>query len=60
MSGKKNPFDIYFCKTKYNAYKILMGLGRKEIQTKMIERSKENLAFMQNLKGNQDRTPAIG
>jgi Lon-like ATP-dependent protease len=52
MSGKKDPFDIYFCKTKYNAYKILMGLGKEEIQTKMVERSKENLTFMQNLKGN--------
>jgi Lon-like ATP-dependent protease len=52
MSDKKNPFDIYFCKTKYNAYKILMGLGREEIQAKMVERSKDNLAFMQNLKGN--------
>jgi Lon-like ATP-dependent protease len=52
MSGKKDPFDIYFCKTKYNAYKILMGLGKEEIQTKMVERSKENLRFMQNLKKN--------
>ena len=52
MSDKKDPFDIYFCKTKYNAYKILMGLGKEEIQTKMVERSKENLAFMQNLKRN--------
>jgi Lon-like ATP-dependent protease len=52
MIDKKNPFDIYFCKTKYNAYKILMGLGREEIQAKMVERSKDNLAFMQNLKGN--------
>jgi Lon-like ATP-dependent protease len=52
MSDKKDPFDIYFCRTKYNAYKILMGLGREEIQNKMVERSKETLAFMQNLKGN--------
>ena len=52
MSAKKDPFDIYFCKTKFNAYKILMGLGKEEIQTKMVERSKENLAFMQNLKRN--------
>jgi hypothetical protein len=31
-----------------------MGLGKEEIQTRMVERSKENLAFMQNLKGNQE------
>jgi hypothetical protein len=29
-----------------------MGLGKEEIQTKMVERSKETLAIMQNLKGN--------
>jgi Lon-like ATP-dependent protease len=54
MSEQRNPFDIYFCKTKYNAYQILMGLGKEEIQSRMVERSKENLAFMQNLKGNQE------
>jgi hypothetical protein len=37
-----------------------MGLGKEEIQTRMVERSKENLAFMQNLKGNQDRNPGTG
>jgi Lon-like ATP-dependent protease len=47
---KRRPFDIYFCKTKYNAYKILMGLGREEVETRMAERSKQDLAFMQNLK----------
>ena len=60
MSEQRDPFDIYFCKTKYNAYQILMGLGKEEIQTRMVERSKENLAFMQNLKGNQDRNPDTG
>jgi len=60
MSDQKNPFDIYFCKTKFNAYKILMGLGKEEIETRMVERSKKNLAFMQNLKGNQDRSPESG
>jgi Lon-like ATP-dependent protease len=57
MSEQRNPFDIYFCKTKYNAYQILMGLEKEEIQTRMVERSKENLAFMQNLKGNQEGNP---
>jgi ATP-dependent Lon protease len=60
MSDQKNPFDIYFCKTKFNAYKILMGLGKEEIETRMVARSKKNLAFMQNLKGNQDRSPESG
>jgi Lon-like ATP-dependent protease len=51
-NGRKNPFDIFFCKTKYNAYKILMGLGQKEVECRMAERSKQDLTFMQNLKAN--------
>jgi Lon-like ATP-dependent protease len=48
--GKKRPFDIYFCKTKYNAYKILMGLDQEEVEVRMAERSKQDLAFMQNIR----------
>jgi Lon-like ATP-dependent protease len=50
-NGKKDPFDIYFCKTKYNAYKILMGLEIEAVEARMAERSKQDLAFMQNLNG---------
>ncbi|MBN1930899.1 MAG: ATP-binding protein [Desulfobacterales bacterium] len=38
----KEPFDIYFCKTKYNAYKILMDLSREEVEIRMAERSKRD------------------
>ncbi len=48
--NRQDPFDIYFCKTKYNAYKILMGLDKEEVETRMAERSQQDLAFMQNLK----------
>ena len=47
--GKKEPFDIFFCKTKYNAYKILMGLDKKEVETLMVQRSKNDLEFMRNV-----------
>jgi Lon-like ATP-dependent protease len=47
--GREDPFDIYFCKTKYNAYGILMGLDKQEVEARMVERSKQDLAFMQNL-----------
>jgi Lon-like ATP-dependent protease len=50
-SGQKDPFDIYFCKTKYNAYQILMGMEADEVEDRMAERSKQYLAFMQNQKG---------
>jgi Lon-like ATP-dependent protease len=51
MSGKEDPFDIYFCKTKYNAYKILMGLEKEEVKTRMVERSQQDLAFMRSSNG---------
>ncbi|RZB37380.1 MAG: ATP-dependent Lon protease [Desulfobacteraceae bacterium Eth-SRB2] len=51
IQKKKDPFDIYFCKTKYNAYKILMGLGKEEVENRMTMRSKEDLEFIQRMKG---------
>jgi Lon-like ATP-dependent protease len=51
MKAQKDPFDIYFCKTKYHAYKILMGLDREDVETRMAVRSKQDLEFMRNFKG---------
>lgn len=45
-NGKKDPFDIYFCKTKYGAYKILMNLDKNEVEARMAERSSKDLAFL--------------
>ncbi len=50
--GLQAPFDIYFCKTKYNAYKITMGLDQDQVEKRMAERSRKDLAFIQNLKNN--------
>ena len=47
---KKDPFDIYFCKTKYNAYRILMGLNKSEVEDKMVDRSRKDLEFKMQLK----------
>jgi Lon-like ATP-dependent protease len=47
---KKDPFDIYFCKTKYNAYRILMGLNREAVEERMTDRSKKDLEFMRHIK----------
>jgi Lon-like ATP-dependent protease len=46
---KQDPFDIYFCKTKYNAYQILMGLDKHEVEDRMAQRSKTDLAFLHGL-----------
>ncbi|UCH80648.1 MAG: ATP-binding protein [Nitrospiraceae bacterium] len=51
---KTDPFDIYFCKTKYNAYRILMGLNRQEVEEKMAERSRKDLEFTKHVKSKYD------
>lgn len=48
--GKGDPFDIYLCKTKYNAYRILMGLSMEEVEDRMTERSKKDFENMQRMK----------
>jgi Lon-like ATP-dependent protease len=48
--NRQDPFNIYFCKTKYNAYKILMGLGREEFEAMITERSKKDIDFMKSMK----------
>lgn len=47
---RQEPFDIYFCKTKYNAYKIVMGLDRDEVERRMADRSQRDLALMNDTK----------
>ena len=37
--GKKDPFDVYFCKSKYGAYQIMMGLGKEEVEQRIADRS---------------------
>ncbi|MBI5056866.1 MAG: ATP-binding protein [Nitrospirae bacterium] len=47
---KKDPFDIFFCKTKYNAYRILMGVSKEEVEARITERSERDLDFIKNTK----------
>ncbi len=44
------PFDIFFIKTKYHAYRILMGIGKNEFEEKMAERSRMDFEFMKSIK----------
>ena len=48
-AGHRAPFDIFFCKTNYNAYRILMGLERAEIEQRMADRSRKD--FQQKMRG---------
>jgi Lon-like ATP-dependent protease len=51
--GRNDPFDIYFCKTKYNAYRILMGLSKEEVEDRITEKSRKDIEFIQNIKKSQ-------
>jgi len=53
---RQEPFGIYFCKTKYNAYKLVMGLDKDEVESRMAERSKRDLVFVQNMKNSPINT----
>ncbi|MBU0995592.1 MAG: ATP-binding protein [Proteobacteria bacterium] len=44
---KADPFDIYFLRTRYHAYKILMGIDEKDVEDRMVERSRKDLALIQ-------------
>jgi Lon-like ATP-dependent protease len=46
---QEDPFDIYFCKTKYNAYRIMMRLTRAEVEARILERSRKDMAFMRHI-----------
>ena len=54
--GRKDPFDIYFCKTKYNAYEILMGLHRQDVEDCMAQRTRNDLAFLRDLNASGGKT----
>jgi len=41
-AGGKAPFDIFFCKTKWNVYKIMMGLDQEEVELRMAARCRRD------------------
>jgi len=43
---RQAPFDIYFCKTKYNVYQIMMGLDRTAVEARMAARSHQDQALI--------------
>jgi len=57
--GRTEPFDIYFCKTKYEAYRILMGLSRDEVEMRMAERTRNDLASLRQMSAAADGPEAI-
>jgi Lon-like ATP-dependent protease len=56
--GGAEPFDIYFCKTKYNVYRILMGLDKAAVEARMVERSRQDLEFLRPANSANGATPS--
>ncbi len=42
-SRRKDPFDVFFCKTKFCVYRILMEIDRQNLEKLMIQRSRKDL-----------------
>jgi ATP-dependent Lon protease len=45
----KDPFDVFFCKTKFCVYRILMEIDRQSLETLMTQRSRKDLEESRNL-----------
>jgi Lon-like ATP-dependent protease len=45
---RKEPFDIYFCKTKYHVYHVLMNLDRDQVEARMAMRSRQDSQFLRH------------
>ncbi len=46
----KDPFDVFFCKTKFCVYQILMDLDRQSLEKLMIDRSRKDLEGARRLR----------
>ncbi len=40
--GREKAFDIFFCKTKWHVYRIMMGLDQETVETRMAERCRND------------------
>ena len=50
----KDPFDVFFCKTKFCVYRILMDIDRQSLENLMIERSRRDLEETRSLQAEVD------
>jgi len=55
---QRGPFDIYFCKTKYNVCKVVMGLGREEIEARMADRCRRDAEALEGARRPAGAAPA--
>lgn len=38
----QDPFDVYFCKTKWHAYQIMMNIDRDQVERRMADRCRRD------------------
>ena len=50
---RRDPFDVFFCKTKFCAYQILMDIDRPSLEKCMIERSRKDLEEARRLQSDK-------
>jgi ATP-dependent Lon protease len=53
-----DPFDVFFCKTKFCVYRILMEIDRQNLEARMIERSRKDLEETRSLYAGNERPSA--
>ena len=53
---REEPFDIFFCKTKWQVYRIMMGLDQGSVETCMAERCRDDYRAR---RASEDKLPAV-
>jgi Lon-like ATP-dependent protease len=41
-----NPFDVYFCKTKWHVYQIMMNIERDQVERRMADRCRRDIEII--------------
>jgi ATP-dependent Lon protease len=54
----RDPFDVFFCKTKSCVYRILMELDRQSLESLMIQRSRKDLEETRSLLATDKSPPS--
>jgi Lon-like ATP-dependent protease len=48
--ARQAPFDIFFCRTKFHAYTVLMGLTREAVELRMAARTRKDLELIHRMR----------
>jgi Lon-like ATP-dependent protease len=45
--GDQDPFDVYFCKTKWHVYQVVMDIDRDQVERRMADRCRRDADLIQ-------------